>query len=219
MKYELRRQLPRLRAIAPPLVCAGLDGSPWRPHKPSTPLIVIKCYCDARMPSIIENSHHKSLNVLTFYCYARLSETVLRKLQCLEILCAASCTKPGASSRTVFITCDGRFFAVASLLNCLQQLRQENLHLEEHINMLTSRRDQLLAVNARLGHAPVVTNSLAPGLAGGHLSTAARGLGLHGRTPRVNNAVAHVDSNNTQVGLESGLFIYVLYLFFMFYVR
>jgi len=39
---------------------------------------------------------------------------------------------------------------VASLLGCLYQLRQENQRLEDHISLLTSRRDQLLAVNARL---------------------------------------------------------------------
>ena len=39
---------------------------------------------------------------------------------------------------------------VASLLNCLHQLGQENRRLEEHIATLTARRDHLLAVNARL---------------------------------------------------------------------
>ena len=108
-------------------------------------------------------------------------------------------------SRIVCVGCDVTvvFFTVASLLNCLQQLRQENHHLEEHINMLTSRRDQLLAVNARLSHAPaVVTNSLAPGLAAGHLGSVVRGVGVTGRSPRVvNNALGHVETNNTQVGL------------------
>jgi hypothetical protein len=48
---------------------------------------------------------------------------------------------------------------VASLLNCLHQLRQENQRLEEHISSLTSRRDQLLAVNSRLSlpFSPVTT--------------------------------------------------------------
>lgn len=42
------------------------------------------------------------------------------------------------------------FFAVASLLSCLHQLRAENLRLEEHVSSLLQRRDHLLAVNARL---------------------------------------------------------------------
>jgi protein AF-17/10 len=41
-------------------------------------------------------------------------------------------------------------FTVASLLSCLHQLKIENSRLEEHINGLVSRRDHLLAVNARL---------------------------------------------------------------------
>lgn len=41
-------------------------------------------------------------------------------------------------------------WTVASLLSCLHELRQENQRLEERINALTSRRDNLLAINARL---------------------------------------------------------------------
>lgn len=39
---------------------------------------------------------------------------------------------------------------VASLLSCLHQLKIENSRLEDNINVLVSRRDHLLAVNARL---------------------------------------------------------------------
>lgn len=39
---------------------------------------------------------------------------------------------------------------VASLLSCLHQLKIENSRLEDHINSMVSRRDHLLAVNARL---------------------------------------------------------------------
>lgn len=42
------------------------------------------------------------------------------------------------------------FLLVASLLSCLHQLKIENSKLEDHINSLVSRRDHLLAVNARL---------------------------------------------------------------------
>jgi outer membrane biosynthesis protein TonB len=41
-------------------------------------------------------------------------------------------------------------FDIASLLSCLHQLKIENSKLEDHINSLISRRDHLLAVNARL---------------------------------------------------------------------
>ena len=41
-------------------------------------------------------------------------------------------------------------FTVASLLNCLHQLKNENHRLEDHVKSLTARRDHLLAVNARL---------------------------------------------------------------------
>ena len=136
--------------------------------------------------------------------FFNLSKNICMKnnpLKTCEIVCTA-CTNPGFSQGS-YSLCMTVFFTVASLLNCLQQLRQENHHLEEHINMLTSRRDQLLAVNARLSHAPaVVTNSLAPGLAAGHLGSVARGPGMQGRSPRVvNNALGHVETNNTQVGL------------------
>jgi protein AF-17/10 len=42
------------------------------------------------------------------------------------------------------------FVLVASLLSCLHQLKIENSRLEDHISSLVSRRDHLLAVNARL---------------------------------------------------------------------
>ena len=41
--------------------------------------------------------------------------------------------------------------SVASLLHCLHQLKSENQKLEGHIRSLSTRRDHLLAVNARLG--------------------------------------------------------------------
>ncbi|RWS09838.1 protein AF-10-like isoform X1, partial [Dinothrombium tinctorium] len=43
-------------------------------------------------------------------------------------------------------------FDVASLLSCLHQLRAENERLEERVRQLISRREHLLAVNARLSH-------------------------------------------------------------------
>lgn len=74
---------------------------------------------------------------------------------------------------------------VASLLNCLHQLRQENQRLEEHIQTLSVRRDQLLAVNARLTIPLQVSVPWSLGqLADGHYSPLCIRLQPH-RLPRV----------------------------------
>ncbi|XP_077302403.1 uncharacterized protein LOC143922884 isoform X2 [Arctopsyche grandis] len=49
-----------------------------------------------------------------------------------------------------FLMEQAQHFDIASLLSCLHQLRTENVNLEEHVQLLTERRDHLLAVNARL---------------------------------------------------------------------
>ncbi|XP_052247304.1 zinc finger protein zfp-1-like isoform X1 [Dreissena polymorpha] len=49
-----------------------------------------------------------------------------------------------------FLMEQGQHFDIASLLSCLYKLRTENRRLEEHCRNLVSRRDHLLAVNARL---------------------------------------------------------------------
>ncbi|XP_045624895.1 protein AF-10-like isoform X4 [Procambarus clarkii] len=49
-----------------------------------------------------------------------------------------------------FLMEQAQHFDIASLLSCLHQLRQENVRLEETVSSLISRRDHLLAVNARL---------------------------------------------------------------------
>ena len=49
-----------------------------------------------------------------------------------------------------FIVDQAQHFDIASLLSCLHQLRSENNRLEERVRDLMTRRDQLLAVNARL---------------------------------------------------------------------
>lgn len=41
-------------------------------------------------------------------------------------------------------------FYIGSLLSCLHQLQSENMRLEEQVNNLVARRDDLLSVNARL---------------------------------------------------------------------
>nr|XP_022310408.1 protein AF-10-like [Crassostrea virginica] len=50
-----------------------------------------------------------------------------------------------------FLMKQGEHFDIASLLHCLHQLKSENQKLEGHIRSLSTRRDHLLAVNARLG--------------------------------------------------------------------
>ncbi|XP_061185914.1 protein AF-10-like [Saccostrea echinata] len=50
-----------------------------------------------------------------------------------------------------FLMKQGEHFDIASLLHCLHQLKSENQQLEGHIQSLSTRRDHLLAVNARLG--------------------------------------------------------------------
>lgn len=49
-----------------------------------------------------------------------------------------------------FLMEQAQHFDIASLLSCLHQLRTENVRLEDHVNNLVTRRDHLLAVNARL---------------------------------------------------------------------
>ncbi|XP_075536462.1 coiled coil domain containing protein Alhambra isoform X6 [Dermacentor variabilis] len=49
-----------------------------------------------------------------------------------------------------FLMRQAQHFDIASLLSCLHQLRSENMELESRISGLQARRDQLLAVSARL---------------------------------------------------------------------
>ncbi|XP_005092709.1 zinc finger protein zfp-1 isoform X2 [Aplysia californica] len=49
-----------------------------------------------------------------------------------------------------FLMEQGQHFDIASLLSCLHRLKGENHDLEEQVRGLTSRRDHLIAVNARL---------------------------------------------------------------------
>lgn len=60
-----------------------------------------------------------------------------------------------------FLMQQGHHFDIASLLNCLHQLKNENQRLEDHVKSLSSRRDHLLAVNARLT-VPLSLNSTDP---------------------------------------------------------
>ncbi|XP_067649202.1 protein AF-10-like isoform X5 [Haliotis asinina] len=49
-----------------------------------------------------------------------------------------------------FLMEQSQHFDIASLLNCLHQLKTENTRLEEYVKSLTERRNQLLTINARL---------------------------------------------------------------------
>ncbi|XP_042210487.1 protein AF-10-like isoform X2 [Homarus americanus] len=65
-----------------------------------------------------------------------------------------------------FLMEQAQHFDIASLLSCLHQLRQENVRLEETVSSLISRRDHLLAVNARLSvplSSPTPVNASSPG--------------------------------------------------------
>ncbi|XP_063875157.1 protein AF-10-like isoform X1 [Scylla paramamosain] len=64
-----------------------------------------------------------------------------------------------------FLMEQAQHFDIASLLSCLHQLRQENVRLEETVSSLISRRDHLLAVNARLSvplSSPTPTSTSSP---------------------------------------------------------
>ncbi|KAL3832772.1 hypothetical protein ACJMK2_024386 [Sinanodonta woodiana] len=60
-----------------------------------------------------------------------------------------------------FLMEQGQHFDIASLLNCLHQLKSENGRLEDYVKTLVSRRDHLLAVNARLSLPYSITDSAA----------------------------------------------------------
>jgi hypothetical protein len=51
---------------------------------------------------------------------------------------------------------------IAQLLSCLNQLKQDNRALEEHVQSLVQRRDQLIAINARLSIPLGNSNALGP---------------------------------------------------------
>lgn len=73
-----------------------------------------------------------------------------------------------------FLMEQGQHFDIASLLKCLHQLKTENRQLEDYVGTLISRRDHLLAVNARLslpfgtnqGCNPILEQSVNPSLLG-----------------------------------------------------
>lgn len=83
-----------------------------------------------------------------------------------------------------FLMKQAQHFDIASLLSCLHQLRSENLELETRINGLQARRDQLLAVSARL-LGPLGTLAAAAGTAGP--------LSMQGSTSAEAAATAAVD--------------------------
>ncbi len=57
---------------------------------------------------------------------------------------------------------------IAQLLSCLNQLKQDNKALEEHVQSLIQRRDQLTAINARL-NIPLGSSSALGSLGGAFL--------------------------------------------------
>ncbi|XP_060581485.1 protein AF-10-like [Ruditapes philippinarum] len=73
-----------------------------------------------------------------------------------------------------FLMEQGQHFDIASLLNCLHQLKTENTRLEEYVRNLMSRRDHLLAVNARLS-LPFNQNPNPAGVQGDSMDVPGRG--------------------------------------------
>ena len=83
-----------------------------------------------------------------------------------------------------FIMDQAQHYDIASLLSCLHQIRQENERLEERLRLLSSRREHLLTVNARLalplnGSFPGALPQMPPGL----VSTSTGQLSLSGPPP------------------------------------
>lgn len=115
------------------------------------------------------------------------------------------------------LRCDSNLclrISVASLLNCLHQLRQENQRLEEHILMLTARRDQLLAVNARLSLPLIPVNAvLSANTTVNNTSNTANSQGTspEGRSPRINNYLPQ-DAHNTSHSQVLVLVVCLLYV-------
>jgi hypothetical protein len=75
-----------------------------------------------------------------------------------------------------FVMEQAQHYDIATLLSCMSQMRRDNELLEERLRQLCSRRDQLLAVNARLSlplngsfpgsltHMPAFSSAASPGL-------------------------------------------------------
>lgn len=88
------------------------------------------------------------------------------------------------------------YIPVASLLSCLNQLRQQNQRLGDHLTTLLQRRDHLLAVNARL------SLPLASGTSpGSNLTSSPPGTGVVAstRSPRINNVIPHNENNTSHM--------------------
>ncbi|KAG8184860.1 hypothetical protein JTE90_016205 [Oedothorax gibbosus] len=59
-----------------------------------------------------------------------------------------------------FLRGQAQHFDIASMISCLHDLQKENKHLESQITELVSRRDSLLAINARLKVLPSSEHSI-----------------------------------------------------------
>lgn len=94
-----------------------------------------------------------------------------------------------------FILDQAQHFDISSLLSCLHQLRSENNRLEERVRELMSRRDQLLAVNARLAmpanHVFPINGALNP------LNSANVAMNGQSSSPVSGNSVSRASSPRT----------------------
>ena len=81
---------------------------------------------------------------------------------------------------------------IAQLLSCLNQLKQDNKALEEHVQSLIQRRDQLTAINARLS-IPLGSSS-ALGTLGGSF-----GAGTSNSTAHLNGHAVNQNTPGTSI--------------------
>lgn len=86
---------------------------------------------------------------------------------------------------------------IAQLLSCLNQLKQDNKALEEHVQSLIQRRDQLTAINARLsiplGNSSALTSLGGAFSTGGTNSNHSNGFiaNQSAHSPNVHHSTSH----------------------------
>jgi len=89
---------------------------------------------------------------------------------------------------------------IAQLLSCLNQLKQDNRALEEHVQSLVQRRDQLIAVNARLS-VPLGNSNAMGSLGAGFPANGSTHNGHNGTPPPTLTPQSHINPNATK-GLQ-----------------
>lgn len=99
-----------------------------------------------------------------------------------------------------FLMQQAQHFDIASLLSCLHELRSENSRLDKEVTELVSRRDSLLAINARLKVLPATGNSLgANATSYSALSMLSSGKGVSSSDGRLPAYTGYVSYDNSAV--------------------